>query len=152
MRVLIIITFIVAFSHDGKAQCNDELLSMAINQLTPGYDYVKDIKVRLKKSKKKGPPITVKQGLIFNKGQTYKVYARNANEFEGKLIFQLHNQKGVQGISYANGRHYPKGFTFKCTATGMYYLTYYYENGGEGCSVLVVAVKPTRQEINQYLD
>lgn len=152
IKVYIMIAFIAAFSFNGKAQCNDELLSMAINQLAPNFDYVKDIKVRLKKSKKKGPPLSLKQGVIFNKGQTYKIYARNAKEFDGELIFQLHNTRGVQGVSYHNGKHYTKGFTFKCSATGMYYLSCYYENGLEGCSVIVISAMPTKHELNEYLD
>lgn len=151
MRKLFIVTIIVFASLAGRSQCNDELLSLAINQMGEDFDYVKDIKIRLKKSKKGKTPLSIKQGIILNKGQTYKIYARNAKEYDGRIIFQLHNVKGNIAKSYSNGTHF-KAVTYKCTATGMYYLSSYYENGEEGCSVVVIAVKPTKHEINKFLE
>ena len=152
MKTFITIVIVTFFSFNGMTQCNDQLLSMAVNQLPEGFNYVKDIKVRMKKSKKKGPPISMKQGIVLNKGQVYKFYARNAKEYDGKIIFQLQNNRGVMGASYSNGRHYTKGFSYKCNATGMYYLTSFYENGLEGCSIIIVAVKPIKNELDNFLD
>lgn len=152
MNKIILIFFIFTFATNATfSQCNDQLLSLAINQMPENFDYIKDIKIHLKKSKKNKPPLAVKQSIVLNKGMTYVIYARNASEFDGKIIFQLHNLKGNIASSYVNGRHY-KTITYTCTATGIYYLTSFYEDGLEGCSVIVIAAKPKKHEINSYLE
>ncbi len=149
-KILVTLAIVFAWVLSGNAQCNDQLLNMAVNQLSEDFSYVKDVKVRLKKSKKNKAPYSIKQSFIMNKDQTYKIYVRNANEFDGRLIFQLSNVMGVLATSYKNGKHY-KGITYKCNKTGMYYLSAFFEDGLEGCSVIVISTKATKHEIEDYL-
>lgn len=83
----------------------------------------------------------VKQGVVLKRGHKYKIYSANANEADGKVIFDLYTKSGILAAkSFFKGNHY-KSITFTCAATEMYYLKCYYDSGKFGCGVVVLAAE-----------
>jgi len=146
-----ILTILVMLIGIGSyAQCGPQLLDNAVKSLSDGYYYQKDVKIKLKKSKKNKPPYMIKQNIVLNAGQQYQIYSKNAKEYDGRIIYELYNTKGVLGRSYAKGKHY-KGIAFTCKKTGIYTMSCYYEGGKEGCSVIIVSSIPAKHELDDYL-
>ena len=141
---LLTITLIFAGLNAGNivyGQCNDELLTRASTKLGDEFVYLKDVRVRLKESKKNQPPYTIKQSLVLTFGVTYKFVIQNAKEYDGKLVFSLFDMDGVVATNYSesSGKVYYE-VLYKCKKSGVYNLTAQFKDGAEGCAVCMVGM------------
>ena len=137
----LILALILANSIDfSKAQCNDQLLTIASEKLK-GYNYVKDYKIKMKKGKKDNPPFQ-KTTMILNSGCRYKIFTLNAKEYDGKLIADIFSVDGAVASTYSNDskKHY-EAVEFNCKKTGVYYLTLYFEGAEEGCGICILSIE-----------
>jgi hypothetical protein len=85
---------------------------------------------------------------MFTKGSTYLISLCNDDLGHNNLVVEVYNRnKRLVASSYVKSRdkHYKKIF-FPCSASGTYYLKYYYKNNKPSCGISVVAVR------NQALD
>lgn len=130
------------FAAPCHSQCNDELLKKA-NANIGDYTFVKDFKIKLKKMEKNKPIPYIRSTVILNQGSKYRVLAAEAQEYKSKLIYSLYTSDGfLMGSSYSaqTKKHY-NGIDFDCKQTGAYYITFYFEDGKEGCAVGVLTFK-----------
>lgn len=123
----------------AKAQCNDELAGKCMPDIG-NYKFLKSFPVRLKETKKGAPLETVKFNVTLNQGVTYKIVACNASEFPGKAVISLNQGMKMLGTSYdaTTKKHYP-GIIYQATSSGIYSLSFYFEDGKEGCAVGIIS-------------
>lgn len=135
------ILFIVALfsNNQASAQCNDDLLGTCMPQIGK-FKFLKHFPVRLKESKSGAPIEKVKFKITLSKGNTYRIVACNAQEFPGKVVMNLYQGMRLVATSYdqATKKHYP-GMNYTCQMSGIYNLTFNFEDGKEGCAVGILS-------------
>lgn len=138
--------FSISIAGNAFAQCSDELIEVCY-PLLGDFKYIKSYPIKFKKSKKGTPPLSGKNVLVLNGGTKYKIVACNAEEMEGKLIMQLFQSSSstLVGSTYdpTTKKHY-NGIEFSCKMSGVYYLSYYFDEGKEGCSVILLSEQKGR--------
>jgi hypothetical protein len=142
---LIFFTFLLTFS--AHSQCSDVLIDSARTRLGEAQ-YLNVFRIMLKKGKKKNIPIANFK-IQMSKGNIYRFIVAEAQENEEILIATLSDDYNKYGESYDKFEHVNfKGFDFKCTKTGFYYLSAYFKNGRPGCGVVVMSLLKVQ---NQYI-
>ena len=141
-KVYFIISFliVVAFAPEvAFSQCNDKLVDKCYPTLGD-YTYLKDFKFKLKPGTPGGTKPTAKFQLILSKNTKYRLTACNAEEYPGKVIFQLFDQNGLLASSYnpQTKKHYDT-VEFLCKKSGLYYIAYTFEDAQEGCAIGMIA-------------
>jgi hypothetical protein len=137
-KVYLALSFLVIMgfaNQDALAQCNDKLVDKCYPTLGD-YTYLKDFKFKLKPGSSTTPKPTAKFQLILSKNTKYLLSACNAEEYPGKVIFQLFDQNGLLASSYnpQTKKHY-ETIEFLCKKSGLYYLAYTFEDAKEGCAI-----------------
>lgn len=122
-----------------KAQCNEQLVNVCYPTID-GYTYLKDFKFRLKEASPENLKPTAKFQLILSKDTKYLLTACDAEEYEGKVIYQLFDATGLLASSYnpQTKKHY-ESIEFVCKKSGLYYLAYTFEDNKKGCAIGMVA-------------
>ena len=137
-----LVLFPVLLSTQGaKAQCGEPLVEICYPKLGD-FKYLNSFPIRIKKSKRGEPPTVMKHSLIFNSGTKYRFVLSNAEEFDGKLILNLYNSQNVvkSSVEYSTGKYFDM-IEFDCKKAGIYYLTFYFEDGKEGCALCLMGQK-----------
>jgi hypothetical protein len=140
MIPMLIITFLL-FSSIAYSQCNDQLQTSCSGGIGADFKYLKNFPVKLAKSSKEAP-VSQKYQITLSGGTTYKFTACNASELEGKVIVSLYNGFALVATTYVSEskKHYPY-IEFPCKMSGNYNLTFYFEDGKEGCAVCILSQK-----------
>lgn len=143
------ILFFSFYTISAFAQCDDRLLTHAIEKLDQ-YVFVRDFKVRLKKTKRGKLPKTVRYSIVLNKGMKYVFAVLNAKEYDGNLIIGLSNAHGNILSNHMGGNLYDV-VEYTCRQTGVYYLTAHFSEGKEGCGICVVGMEQLQTARDAYL-
>lgn len=137
----LILFVITLFGTQEKAysQCNDDLLGTCMPNIG-NYKFLKHFPARLKETKQGAPIERVKYKITLNKGITYKMVACNASEFPGKVIINLYQGMRLVATSYepSTKKHFP-GIMYECQMSGIYDITFHFEDGLEGCAVGILS-------------
>ena len=138
-RHVVLIFLSVLMAGGLSAQCNDQLVNNCYPTID-GYTYLKDFKFRLKPASDANPKPTAKFQLILSKNTKYLLTACDAQEYDGKVIYQLFDASGLLASSYnpQTKKHY-ESIEFVCKRSGLYYLAYTFEDYQQGCAVGMVA-------------
>ncbi|MFW5793385.1 MAG: hypothetical protein ACOCWC_03805 [Bacteroidota bacterium] len=140
-RVSIIIFFFgfLSISQFASGQCGDALLDICHGKLGDTR-FLKSFPVELEEKKSDGSLPITRYNMVFNSGNTYKIFACNASEFTGKVIISLYHQDRLMGTTYLveQKRHLPH-IQFNCGMSGVYHIDFYFEDGKKGCAVGVVS-------------
>ncbi|MBS4014100.1 MAG: hypothetical protein KGZ97_10160 [Bacteroidetes bacterium] len=141
MKNLLIIVFFSTVIFAGKlnAQCGDALLDACHSKLGETR-FLKSFPVQLEEQKPGTSLPVVRYSIVFNAGTTYRIFACNAQEFPGKVIFSLNFQDKllVTSFSIDSKTHFPH-IDFPCNMSGLYHIDFYFEEGKKGCAVGVVS-------------
>ena len=86
------------------------------------------------------PKPTAKFQLILSKNTKYLLTACNAEEYPGKVIYQLFDASGLLASSYnpQTKKHY-ESLEFVCKKTGLYYIAYTFEDYEKGCAIGMIS-------------
>jgi len=117
--------------------CDDETFLDNCAAQIAGYKFLKANKVSISGGKSS---TSVELSSVFSTGSTYILTATGGN---GNMIVTLYDRNRKMIISNYNKstkKFYPS-ITYKCTATGVYYFKYEFENGGTGCGVGIIGFK-----------
>lgn len=138
-RLFAVVACITLFAGGAIAQCNEQLVDKCYPTID-GYTYLKDFKFRLKAASSEKPKPTAKFQLILSKDTKYLLTACNAEEYEGKVIYQLFDASGLLASSFnpQTNKHY-ESIEFVCKKSGLYYLAYTFQDYKQGCAIGMVA-------------
>jgi len=136
LLIIIIIGLLYLIPKTGSAQCNDELLNVCYPTIGD-YKYLKSWPIKIKKNKKRGaPPTVLRFNVVLNGGYRYIFGVCNAEEYEGKAVVSLYSGNSLVGSSLDPRTNKDFGkFVFDCQKSGVYYVSFYFIDGEEGCAV-----------------
>ncbi len=137
--IYIILSVLMYLPIQSKAQCNQQLVDIAVANLKGAATYMKDFKVRLKAQEPRKQQPIAKFSVTLSKGQTYRLSVANAKEYPGQGIIQLYDNDALQGSSFFKGKDY-KYFDFMCQKTGSYIIFITFNEGKEGCGAGILSV------------
>lgn len=140
--VLLLIIPIMGFKKD---KCNSDALYEKVLSKLKKYSVLKDYRIYCKKKKKLTAEDYEYFTIPLNRGVTYKFYALNNTDMEGKLVINLYTSPTKEymfATSLSQGtRVVHESIEFQCSNTGNYCIGYYFLDGNEGCAVAVSALK-----------
>ncbi len=139
--LLIGLIFLVLSGQRAFSQCGETLVDICHGRLENAR-FIKSWPVQLP-ARARGetlPQVSFK--LPLTSGNTYKIFACNADEYPGEVIISIRNQNDdlvVTSYVVEQNRHIPV-IMFPVSMSGIYTFSFYFEDGREGCAVGVVSV------------
>jgi len=120
----------------GDFDCDDEdFLDECASEIT-GYKFLKANKI----SVSGGDNATVELSNVFSKGSTYILTACKGGTNMIVTLYDRKHKKIMSSYNKGKKKYYPS-ISYKCKATGVYYLKYEFEKGAAGCGVGIVGFK-----------
>ena len=140
-KIILFFFLAIGLSNAAYSQCGEEMIEYCYPKLGD-FKYLNNFPVKLKKSKKNDPPAVMKHSLVLNSGTKYRFAIYNATEYDGKLVVNIYSSSTLVGTSYDynTGKYYDV-IDFDCKKPGIYYITFYFDGGKEGCSMCVMGQK-----------
>jgi len=141
MKKLVFILSLFSFAllaNQSFAQCNAELyVNRSMKELAPGFQFSKSYRIDGRKGTKK----KVEYTCVFSKDTNYQINIVGKDGAAHGLIGTLYDSKRNKLVSsYYNSKFLP-GWTFKCRATGIYYLTFTFKDSRSYCGAAVLGFR-----------
>ena len=139
--LLLSLIFLVLSSNKSFSQCGDALLKICHGKLENAR-FIKSWPIQLPERARGETLPQVSYKLPLTSGNTYKIYACNAYEYQGEVIVSIRNQNDdlvVTSYVVEQNRHIPI-IMFPVSMSGIYTFSFYFEDGKEGCAVGVVSI------------
>ncbi len=131
---ILIVAFVIS-SDLTFAQCNaDTYANACIPKLQDGFTFLKTFKV----DGQGGAKTKVEYSYVFSKDTQYFLNICNDGEStDGIKVTMYDSKRQMVSTNFNNGKFYP-GLVYPCNATGIYYITFTFENSRQhgGGSVL----------------
>lgn len=124
---------------NAQAQCDTEkYANECIPKLQSGFTFLKSYAI----DGQGGSKDKVEYSYVFTKGAQYQISICNGgNEPTDGIIVKLYDSSRNQvASSYVEGS-YLKGLTFPCNTTGIYYITFTFDNSSTYCGGSVLGFK-----------
>lgn len=137
LLVLVSAFFLIGLGN-ANAQCNAELYNnIALKMLAPGYTFVKSYRIDGKGGQRK----KIEYTCVFSKDTNYMIRMSGKDGGPKGLVATLFDSKRSQlATSYVNDKFFP-GWTYKCTATGIYYLEFTFQDSESFCGAAVLGFR-----------
>jgi hypothetical protein len=122
-------------------QCGNGLLDYCLEK-TKEERFLRSFPVQLDQQGK-GEALPVrKYNMVLTSGSTYRITTCNASEFPGKVIVSVHYEDELLASSYIieEQKHLPF-LLFDCQTSGIYSLSFYFENGMKGCALGIISTE-----------
>lgn len=133
-KYMLMIVGIILLSSTSLANgdCDDvDFLDDCATQIQ-GYKYLKANKVNVEETGK-----SVELSSVFSTGSTYILTACSGGPGMMVTLYDRTKKKIMNNYNSAKKSYYPS-ITYKCNATGVYYIKYEFENGAAGCGVGII--------------
>jgi hypothetical protein len=120
------------------AQCNaDELANGCISKLQDGFTFLKTFKV----DGQGGAKAKVEYSYVFSKDTQYFLNICNpGSDTDGIVVTMYDSKRQLVSTNFANGKYYT-GLVYPCNATGIYYITFTFNNSSGYCGGSVLGFK-----------
>jgi len=122
-------------------QTNDPLVSNCVMNTGTNAKYLKDFRIQLGKASSKGEP-RYKANMSLWKNTRYRFSMCNSEDSKGQLILSIKddaNKIVVSSFDQKTGKIYPY-VDFLCNKSGIYQLSYDFNDGQQGSGVGVVSM------------
>jgi hypothetical protein len=142
MKNIILVSLIALFSVIGSstafAQCDSELYSnKALKALQAGFTFVKSYKIDGKNGVRKNIEYTC----VFSKDTSYMIRMESKDGGPNGIVATLYDSNRQElATSHVNNRFFP-GWTYKCKATGIYYLNFSFKDPTSYCGAAVLGFR-----------
>ena len=143
MRQVIIILgiSIIAFvfsTSPANAQCGaDAKANACISTLQDGFTFLKTFKV----DGHGGAKAKVEYSYVFSKDTKYFLNICNDGAgTDGIVVTMYDSKRQIISTNFNNGKFYP-GLIYPCNATGIYYITFTFQNSQNHCGGSVLGFK-----------
>ena len=138
LYILVVIVISLAYSKDAEAQCGaDAKASACISQMQDGFTFLKTFKV----DGQAGAKPKVEYSYVFSKDTQYFLnVCSEGPDTDGIVITMYDSKRQMVSTNYNNGKFYP-GLVYPCNATGIYYITFTFEDSQHHCGGSVLGFK-----------
>ena len=135
--ILVLLLFAFA-SSTASAQCDSDLYSQkSLKALPPGFTFVKSYKIDGKNGVRKNIEYTC----VFSKDTNYVIRMNGKDGGPNGMIATLYDsQRNELATSHFNNKFFP-GWTYKCKATGIYYLSFTFKDSQSYCGAAVLGFR-----------
>ncbi|MBK6263664.1 hypothetical protein JKA74_01350 [Marivirga sp. S37H4] len=132
------IIFVTSSINQVVAQCNtDQYIEACIPKLQEGFTFLKSYNI----DGAGGSKNKVEYSYVFTKGATYQILICNGGQGTDGIVLTLYdsNRKQVASTKYEGSTL--SAIAFPCQVTGIYYITYTFENSTNYCGGSVLGFK-----------
>lgn len=131
--MIIVGIFLLSSTSFASGDCDDvEFLDDCAGQIQ-GYKYLKANKVNISGDGSG----SVELSSVFSTGSTYILTACSGGPGMMVTLYDRTKKKIMNNYNSAKKSYYPS-ITYKCNATGVYYIKYEFDNGAAGCGVGII--------------
>ncbi|PWJ44694.1 hypothetical protein [Sediminitomix flava] len=132
---------IVAFfasSNEAKAQCNaEQYVTKSMRALQPGFQFSKSYRIDGRRGTRK----KIEYTCVFAKDTNYQVTVQSKDGSAKGIVSTLYNNKRKKLISSFHNKKFHSTWTYKCTQTGIYYLSFTFVDSKSYCGAAVLGFK-----------
>jgi len=122
----------------AMGQCNSELyVNKSMKSLESGFQYSKSYRI----DGRGGNRRKVEYTCVFSKDTNYQIRITGKDGAAQGLIGTLYDSKRNELVSSFYNNKFLDGWTFKCRATGIYYLSFTFKNSKSYCGAAVLAFR-----------
>lgn len=132
------LSFIFMLNFQADAQCDPSAhTDECVSQLADGFNFVKSYEI----NGAGGSKDKIEYSYVFAKGTQYFMNICAEGGSTDGIVLSLYdsNRKKV-GTTYTNGS-FNKGIVYPCNATGIYYITFTFEESQKYCGGAVLGFK-----------
>jgi hypothetical protein len=134
-----IASVVMMLSSSGvQAQCDaDGLANGCIPKLQEGFTFLKTFKI----DGQGGAKSKVEYSYVFSKDTQYFINICAPGESTDGIVVTMYDSKRqMVSTNFSNGKFYP-GIIYPCNATGIYYITFTFQNSQNHCGGSVLGFK-----------
>jgi hypothetical protein len=140
-QIIISLSFLACFfmfNTSAFAQCDsDKYAESCISALKDGYTFLKSYKV----DGDGGAKNKVEYSYVFSKDATYMInICSDGPETDGIVVTLYDSNRRMVTTSYANNKYF-SAVQYPCNATGIYYITFTFQNSAKHCGGSVLGFK-----------
>ncbi len=128
------------FPRSVSAQCDNSLRREAYKSIEGGT-YLRDYKVTFPETRAK-KPTSDEKSIVMNKGSRYRFSVAADPTKPGKPIVRIFDQH-TDYITVDNGAQ-SAVFDFMCNKTQVYYISVHFQDGKEGCCIMMLGLMDTK--------
>lgn len=139
--VFVIFSFFAIFilaGNQAQAQCSSsELADNCITQLNDGFNFVKSFPI----DGENGEKSKIEYSYVFAKGTEYSINLCTGDETPDGIVVSLYDSNRRKlTTNAANGKVF-KGLRYNCNSTGIYYITFTFDESNSHCGGSVLGFK-----------
>ncbi|NLR94251.1 MULTISPECIES: hypothetical protein [Flammeovirga] len=133
-----IIFALFAINEEASAQCNAELyVTKSMKELNPGFQFSKSYRI----DGRNGTRRKIEYTCVLAKDTSYQITISGKDGGAQGLISTLYNAKRRKIISSFYNNRFLNTWTYKCTSTGIYYLSFTFKDSKSYCGAAVLGFK-----------
>jgi hypothetical protein len=138
VKILWIIVLSFAYSFLASAQCDSEIYtSQALKTLAAGFTFTKAYKIDGKEGTKK----QIEYTCVMNKDNDYMIRVASKDGGSHGIIVTLYDaQRNELATNQISNKSFT-GWTYKCNAAGIYYITFTFKDAPSFCGGAVMGFK-----------
>jgi hypothetical protein len=136
--VLVILTYCLTAFKSGSPVCNTEALMEDCASELEDYVFVKNFDVVTDKSGQK-----IDYSYVLSRGIEYKIVICEKTNSNRRMIVNFYDRNRTlvaTNFQKSNKKIFPN-ITYKCSATGVYYVEAFYEGESGGCGLNIIGFK-----------
>ncbi len=137
--ILLNLLFLAIFiQHGAVAECDpDEYAESCISKLGDGFTFLKSFKI----DGQGGSKSKIEYSYVFSKDTQYSInICADGSNTDGIIVNMYDSNRRQVATNFANGKFYD-GLDYPCSATGIYYITFTFENSTKHCGGSVLGFK-----------
>ncbi|AZQ62588.1 MULTISPECIES: hypothetical protein [Flammeovirga] len=124
--------------NEANAQCNAELyVTKSMKELNPGFQFSKSYRI----DGRNGTRRKIEYTCVLAKDTSYQITISGKDGGAQGLISTLYDAKRRRIISSFYNNRFLGTWTYKCTSTGIYYLSFTFKDSKSYCGAAVLGFK-----------
>jgi len=128
--IWLVLFILLVYSYESNAQCKaDELCNACIPKLSAGFNFLKSYKVD--DARRAGK---VEYSYVFTKGTQYMITLCEQVASAKSVVITIYDSQRNKVASNKFNGDVLAAIAYPCNATGIYYLTYTFEDGSDHCA------------------
>ncbi|MCC5929509.1 MAG: hypothetical protein JJU28_09710 [Cyclobacteriaceae bacterium] len=133
------LVIVFAISKPVAAQCDGDGLAQAcVGKMQDGFTYLKSFKI----DGQGGAKNKVEYSYVFSKDTQYflNICSSAGDGTDGIVVTMYDSNRQMVSTNFMNGKFYP-GIVYPCNATGIYYITFTFQDSKSHCGGSVLGFK-----------